>query len=228
MAKSLDRIWRNGIWITYQKQSHALIRAIPQQHQLEVRVRGQHAALLLFLIHKDFKEIFYDPKAVGIFISVGEEAPEPYYHPEAKLQPIKAMRQDYFEEILNPESEELAKKTLKDIVPPPLKTEEAGGANKSEDALAKIKTALKKALIKDIEEGIELFRAVVSDQSLGDDISLQEMRFNTIKKDRLKGVLTYDEYLLNQQKIADAISTMIGDLLVSELDEEKGKALLKI
>ena len=226
-AKSLDRIWRNGIWITYHKQTQALIRAIPQEHQLEVRVRGQHAALLLFLIHKEFKEIFYDPKTVGIFTSVGEEAPEPYYHPEAKLQQIKAVRQDYFKEILNPESEELAKKTLKDIVPPPLKTEEAGGANKSEDTLAKIKTALKKALIKDIEEGISLFRDIVNDQTVLDHISLQEMRFNAIKQDRMKGVLSYDEYLQHHMKVADALTTMVVSLNYVELDESKVAAMLK-
>ncbi|AEE52217.1 leucine-rich repeat protein [Haliscomenobacter hydrossis] len=228
MAKSLDRIWRNGIWITYQKQSHALIRAIPQEHQLEVRVRGQHAALLLFLIHKEFKEIFYDPKAVGIFISVGEEAPEAYYHPEAKLQQIKAMRQDYFKEILNPESEELAKKTLKDIVPPPLKTEKKVEVLLHEDSLEQLKTKLIKNLVKDFGDGVTAFKAVVADQVLKNDILLQEMRYNTVEGDRLKGTLSYDEFLLNQQKIAEALISMIHKISVEELDVDKVKALLNL
>ena len=48
-------------------------------------------------------------------------------------------------------------------------------------------------------------------QGVLDNITLQEHRFNTIKKDHLKGVLSYDEYLLYQLKLADALTSMVAD-----------------
>jgi internalin A len=222
MSKSVDRIWRNGIWITYQKNTQALIQAFPQAHRIVLRVRGQYAAELLYLIHKEFREIFYNPEAVGIEVTVGAEAFETYYHPQNEQAKSERSRlQGYFKDILNPESEELAQKTLKDVVPPPIKTQETKVKESPEEVLERMRKRMREMVTEDLNNSFDVLVEFIAKPSISQDLNLVKAKYKEQERQYHLDLVEKDKFSVQEQQTRKSLLYLINELEASDLDMEK-------
>jgi internalin A len=237
LAKSFDHMWRNGIWITFEN-AHALIEAFPDEHQILVRVKGEPGALLLYLIHNAFKEIFYEPDSVDMNVSLtGKEYLRYKALRDGKTKGgtkkvsadshrmIDLEKVEFFSEVLDARSEDEVKR-LADIVPKPKvkMTGQTTGLQEvfSEDIIKKLKAKLKGEIGKDLGKALENTNTLLLDGDLKNQLIAIQGRFASLKQFLNLGKLKFEEYELHCNQIRPALIEIIDGMEGKDLDGEKG------
>jgi internalin A len=234
LAKSFDHIWRNGIWITFEN-AHALIEAFPDDHKMLVRVKGEPGALLLYMIHSAFKEIFYEPDTVNMEVSLAGK--EYLRYKAVKDGKTKGMKKnltnshqmvdsdkvDFFSDVLDARSEDEVKR-LVDIVPKPRMKASASSAELTEvltvEALKTLKGKLKSELGNDLKKAIESINSVLQNSERKNQLITIQGRYGTLEKFMNLGKLDFKEYDQNCSQIRSALIDLVDAIGVEEVEVE--------
>ena len=236
LAKSFDHIWCNGIWITFEN-AHALIEAYPDEHQIQIRVKGEPGILLLYLIHNAFREIFYEPDSVQMNVSVAGK--DFLRYQELKDGKVKGMKKvlsnshkmvdlekvEFFSEVLDARSEDDVKQ-LADIVPKPkIKTSSITDltAALSAEALENLNGKLKNELGHDLKKAIESINSILRNGDLKNQLITIQGRYANLEKFMNLGKLDFKEYDQNCSQIRSALIELVDD--IEGQDIEMGSAM---
>lgn len=245
LAKNYDHIWKNGIWITHEG-TDALIEAFPFRHEIHVQTKGRHSAQLLYLIHKEFKEIYYEHENVGIDVSINGID-------YINIQQLKQQRSKgfstvfsntgkqveiheiaFFDTVLNPKDENRIEAKLKDIVPKPklskdLASNEDVSEISSEKLLEWFISKTKEKLTKNIKEVFDEFSKFLDKRSgAQNDIFQLQGRFNQARKDLINGIISIDPYTQYLNQIRYAFILLLDELKIADLDLDKVKQFLEV
>ena len=228
LAENFDYMWRDGIWITLDN-THALIEAFPESHQVVVRAKGAIAGWLVYLIHKEFNEIFYNPDSIKMEISKGGETSLTYQElKEGKKQGHKQIISQtkhmvdldnvaFFEDVLEAKSEEEAKRKLKYYVPKPIVKKDFEEPTFGPDQLKQLKKIFKDWLSKELETALTDINNSLIDCSLKNKLILIQSRFNDLKEFRMSGEINFEPYALERAKIIHSLIDLIDQITEADL-----------
>ena len=233
LAKNYDYIWRNGIWISY-RNAHALIEAFPEEHQILIRVKGNDHALLLYLIHHSFKEIFYEPESVGMEISIAGKNYVAYTELKSERQLgknkvlstskelIDLEEIDFFEDVLDARSEADVKRKLKDIVPkPPLKVNidrNSPEYSLTPEQLNLLKNNLKEPVGKKLEKALSNVNEVLNNCPLKNETIMVQARLENLSQFQTTGQINFEDYNQTRNQIINSLLGIIDRIENSDLN----------
>ena len=232
MAKNYDNIWRNGIWITH-RNAHALIEAFPQRHEIWIRIKGDPGVLLLFGIHRTFREIFYDPDSVKMDIALADKEFRHYRElKEGKLKGFKKIisqsrqmidleKVEFFTEVLDAKTEEEVKRKLSDIVPKPrIKANPEAEENITLMIMQKVNQLLKEEIGQDLEQALTITNTLIANWKLKNDIVATQGRYADLKRFMDLGKMGFEDFSQHSNLIRGALIYLVDRIDKKELNPQ--------
>ncbi|MEL6942165.1 MAG: COR domain-containing protein, partial [Bacteroidota bacterium] len=221
MAKDYNRIWKRGIWIT-DKQTDALIEAVPRAFKIIIRVKGKDGEALLKRIHGAFKEIYSDEKEIKTNFGYGLANMESSWLTDEEHRPsfagFKKERYTTFINVLHPE--EGKKMNLEEVTPQPKNMDEP--MVNVEEQLEKYKAQLRKAVE---NNNWTLLKDLLNKLRLGTDAknaaSSLLSRQKSLNLKVISGGVSHDDQEKSQSQIVNGFLSLIDYLEEPDIDFSK-------